>query len=152
MQLVRPLLMVLSLAACTDGRPEIVSATVTTSSEAPDELAAIAVRIRLDAVADKDITGVRIGLYDGPVFDDPPVLGLELALPPSFDPHLDGGESEVVDLENVGTTNADLGPQCGRALVLFLHLVGPGDSLVEFSEEPAKASVSRPTYLTVACS
>lgn len=139
------------VAGCTDGRPDVKSASITVDPGAPAELAAIAVELEIVAVDDRTVVDIFAGLYDGPVFDVAPVVPLELALPADFSPHVAAGDERLVDLENVGTTNLDLAPFCGRELVLFVHLLGTANETLEFPEEPEKSNVTRPTNLIVAC-
>ncbi len=146
---------VVATGCSDDGRPRILTASITINWTAPDALANIDVTVEIASIAGRNVRGVDVGLYDGPAFDEPALLPLELQLPRDFDPDVAAGSAEQVVLVNVGTTNGELASLCrggvGRDVVLFLKLSNEAVTDLEAPEEPHKANVSRPMYLTLPC-
>ncbi|MFN0252944.1 MAG: hypothetical protein ACKV2T_39080 [Kofleriaceae bacterium] len=105
--------------------PELLGAEVAVESAAPTDAAIIDVRLALRGGP----TASADAVIDRIVLEDPAIVGsqaelLELAVgfPAGFDAYIGGSETKVVDLENHGTTNAELAGLCGSALTMRLYL------------------------------
>lgn len=134
--------------------PDVLRAEVAVDRAAPDELATVHVSLRLTAgsTADHTIEIWNVSLME-PAQDSSDSY-LKLAVPCSRRSSvgacsgrgldLDPGQQMVVDLVNVGTTNADLMPLCHRAVDMTLSIRYLDDPMVGF------ADVERPR-VTIAC-
>jgi hypothetical protein len=105
--------------------PELLHAEVFVDPAMPAATATLDVRLELRGgpTASADAVIDRIVLEDPAlVGDEADLVELALGFPASFDPYIGASQTKVVDLENRGTTNAELSDLCGTALTLRLYL------------------------------
>ena len=116
------------LGACSsfddDVFPHVVTASVSTQPAAPTELASIAVTVRIAAGPNAER---RVELHSATLEnpDGTHVLELELAFPGASVIGFHADQVKTLDLVNVGTTNADLAPMCGRTFNLGVMIDYP---------------------------
>lgn len=122
--------------------PDVVEAELAVDRSAPGELAMVDVSLRLTAGPQADRT---IELWDVWLLQptrDVSSYRLKLALPGGsldFDPD----EQRVVDLVNVGTTNADLTPLCHQAVDVFVNIRYLDEPMVGFADvEPRRVTIA----------
>ena len=137
--------MVAMLAGCSsldeDVVPDVVRAELAVDRNAPDELASVEVSLELSAGSRADRT---IELWDVWLMQptrDVSSYRLKLAFPTGsidFDPD----EQMVVDLVNVGTTNADLIELCHQLVDVYANIRYLDDDMNGFADvEPRRITV-----------
>jgi hypothetical protein len=116
-------------------QPEILTANISVDVAHPDALAPVWVHLQLSGGSRASSPALldRIALDDpsGPVGDPlegGDLLRLDLAYPVDFSSYIHPSEVKQVDLQNIGTKNADLQPLCGRALTLRVWLADANES------------------------
>lgn len=133
--------------------PDVVRAELAVDRNAPGELATVHVALRLTAGSEADHT---IELWDVWLMEparDVSSYFLRLALPCSGPSRfatcsegrldLDPDQQMVVDLVNVGTTNADLIPLCQQAVDLYLNIRYLDDPMSGFADvEPPRVTIA----------
>jgi hypothetical protein len=124
-------------------RPGIVSATVRVDATKAAERADIRLVVRLHVGRAETVELVRADLMSAPVYDDRPVVRLDVAFPPVFQRRLEAGEVRLVELEVRGPTNREMAGLCGQSWYLFVEATS--------TEVAAKAGITRPYKLTVVC-
>lgn len=133
--------------ACTDLDhevvPDVIHAAVAVDRSAPAELAMVDVSLRLIAGARADRT---VELWDAWLMQptrDVSTFQLKLAFPEgSVD--VEPREQRVVDLVNLGTTNADLLPLCHQAVDVRVN--------IRYLDEPTNGFTDvEPRRVTIDC-
>jgi hypothetical protein len=132
--------------ACTDTAhevvPDVVRAELAADRSASGELATVDISLRLTAGL---VAHHTIELWDVWLMEptrDVSDHQLKLALPGGsldLEPH----EQIVVDLVNIGTTNADLTPLCHRAVDVLVNIRYADDPMNGFTDvEPQRVNVA----------
>ncbi len=101
--------------------PDVVEAHVAVDRSAPGELAMVDIVLRLVAGSRADR---RVELWDAALMElmpERPGINLNVAFPDG-PVDLEPDDQRMVSLVNVGTTNADLTPGCGRAFDVFVTI------------------------------
>jgi hypothetical protein len=122
--------------------PEVTQARITVDGAKPVGMASIDVGLLLHGHAGTDAVAELIwaGLRDESGATAMEVAELRLGFPAGFDAHVIDDQCLSAALQNIGTTNGELKPLCGRALDLRL-MFEAGDSF----------AANRPTIVTVDC-
>jgi hypothetical protein len=121
--------------------PDVVSAKLAIDRSTPDELAMVDITLELTAGSEADRT---IELWDVWLMQptrDVSEFQLKLALPGGtldFEPD----QQRVVDLVNVGTTNAHLTPLCQEVVDLYVTIRYLDDEMNGFGDvEPLRVTI-----------